>query len=66
MISFWRHVLMANRSHPKMVTLRGVVGAIFGWDDLAVPYFWKGAKWSPRLHFLTKECPGFLEAGRIS
>ncbi|MBE0698240.1 MAG: sulfite oxidase-like oxidoreductase [Anaerolineaceae bacterium] len=41
--------------------LRGVVGAIPGREDLAVPYFWKGAKWLRGLQFLTNDRPGFWE-----
>jgi DMSO/TMAO reductase YedYZ molybdopterin-dependent catalytic subunit len=41
--------------------LRGVVGAIPEREDLAVPYFWKGAKWLRGLQFLTSDRPGFWE-----
>ena len=41
--------------------LRGVVGAIPGRDDLASPYFWKGAKWLRGLEFLSQDKPGFWE-----
>ncbi|MBA4420375.1 MAG: sulfite oxidase-like oxidoreductase [Anaerolinea sp.] len=41
--------------------LRGVVGAIKGREDLAVPYFWKGAKWLRGLELLQQDKPGFWE-----
>jgi DMSO/TMAO reductase YedYZ molybdopterin-dependent catalytic subunit len=41
--------------------LRGVVGLIPGREDLAVPYFWKGAKWLRGLEFLTHDRLGFWE-----
>jgi DMSO/TMAO reductase YedYZ molybdopterin-dependent catalytic subunit len=41
--------------------LRGVVGAIPGRDDLAMPYFWKGAKWLRGLEFMTEDRLGFWE-----
>jgi DMSO/TMAO reductase YedYZ molybdopterin-dependent catalytic subunit len=41
--------------------LRGVVGAIPGRDDLASPYFWKGAKWLRGLEFLSQDKRGFWE-----
>ena len=41
--------------------LRGSVGHIPGRDDLAVPYFWKGAKWLRGLEFMTTDKLGFWE-----
>ena len=41
--------------------LRGVVGAIPGRDDLACPYFWKGAKWLRGLEFMPADRRGFWE-----
>jgi len=41
--------------------LRGVVGVIPGRDDLASPYFWKGAKWLRGLEFRSQDKPGFWE-----
>ncbi|MBP9675261.1 MAG: molybdopterin-dependent oxidoreductase [Anaerolineaceae bacterium] len=41
--------------------LRGVVGAIPGRDDLATPYFWKGAKWLRGLELSQQDKPGFWE-----
>jgi DMSO/TMAO reductase YedYZ molybdopterin-dependent catalytic subunit len=41
--------------------LRGVVGAVPGRDDLATPYFWKGAKWLRGLEFMIQDRPGFWE-----
>jgi DMSO/TMAO reductase YedYZ molybdopterin-dependent catalytic subunit len=41
--------------------LRGIVGHIPGRDDLAVPYFWKGAKWLRGLEFMTTDKLGFWE-----
>lgn len=41
--------------------LRGVIGNIPGRDDLATPYFWKGAKWLRGLEFLARDRLGFWE-----
>jgi len=41
--------------------LRGIVGQIPGRDDLAVPYFWKGAKWLRGLEFMSGDKLGFWE-----
>jgi DMSO/TMAO reductase YedYZ molybdopterin-dependent catalytic subunit len=41
--------------------LRGVVGVIKDKDELASPYFWKGAKWLRGLEFLPVDRPGFWE-----
>ncbi len=41
--------------------LRGVIGFIPGRDDLATPYFWKGAKWLRGLEFLAEDRKGFWE-----
>lgn len=41
--------------------LRGVVGAIPERDELASPYFWKGAKWLRGLEFLAHDRLGFWE-----
>ena len=41
--------------------LRGVVGYIPGREDLATPYFWKGAKWLRGLEFTAHDRPGFWE-----
>jgi DMSO/TMAO reductase YedYZ molybdopterin-dependent catalytic subunit len=41
--------------------LRGVVGYINGRDDLATPYFWKGAKWLRSLEFMARDRLGFWE-----
>jgi DMSO/TMAO reductase YedYZ molybdopterin-dependent catalytic subunit len=41
--------------------LRGIVGNILGRDDLAVPYFWKGAKWLRGLEFMGNDRLGFWE-----
>lgn len=41
--------------------LRGVIGNIIGRDDLATPYFWKGAKWLRGLEFLSEDRLGFWE-----
>ncbi|MBN1231651.1 MAG: sulfite oxidase-like oxidoreductase [Anaerolineales bacterium] len=41
--------------------LRGVIGQIMGVDNLAVPYFWKGAKWLRALEFRDTDKPGFWE-----
>jgi len=41
--------------------LRGIVGAIDGREDLAVPYFWKGAKWLRSLEFMVNDRRGFWE-----
>ncbi len=41
--------------------LRGVVGHIPGRDDLAAPYFWKGAKWLRGLEFMQQDRRGFWE-----
>lgn len=41
--------------------LRGVVGFIPGREDLATPYFWKGAKWLRGLEFTADDRPGFWE-----
>lgn len=41
--------------------LRGIVGAIPRRDDLAVPYFWKGAKWLRTLQLMSQDQPGFWE-----
>ena len=41
--------------------LRGVVGAIPGRSDLAVPYLWKGAKWLRGLEFMAQDRLGFWE-----
>jgi DMSO/TMAO reductase YedYZ molybdopterin-dependent catalytic subunit len=41
--------------------LRGIVGAIPGREDLAVPYFWKGAKWLRGLQFMAEDRLGFWE-----
>jgi DMSO/TMAO reductase YedYZ molybdopterin-dependent catalytic subunit len=41
--------------------LRGIVGAIPDRSDLAVPYFWKGAKWLRGLKFMAEDRPGFWE-----
>ncbi|MDH3942992.1 MAG: molybdopterin-dependent oxidoreductase [Anaerolineae bacterium] len=41
--------------------LRAVVGAIPGNEDMAVPYFWKGAKWLRGLEFADEDKPGFWE-----
>ncbi len=41
--------------------LRGVVGAVPGWEDLFTPYLWKGAKWLRGLEFLTEDRLGFWE-----
>jgi len=42
--------------------VRGIVGAIPGREELAVPYFWKGAKWLRRLEFTVSDHPGFWES----
>ncbi|MEB2333047.1 MAG: molybdopterin-dependent oxidoreductase [Anaerolineaceae bacterium] len=41
--------------------LRGAVGLIPGRDDLATPYFWKGAKWLRSLEFMSRDRLGFWE-----
>jgi DMSO/TMAO reductase YedYZ molybdopterin-dependent catalytic subunit len=41
--------------------LRGIIGNIVGRDDIAVPYFWKGAKWLRGLEFVKEDKPGFWE-----
>lgn len=41
--------------------LRGIIGAVPGREDLAVPYFWKGAKWLRSLQFMEHDRPGFWE-----
>jgi DMSO/TMAO reductase YedYZ molybdopterin-dependent catalytic subunit len=41
--------------------LRGVVGQIPGREELAVPYFWKGAKWLRGLEFRREDQLGFWE-----
>ena len=41
--------------------LRGVIGHIPGRDELASPYFWKGAKWLRGLEFLNEDQLGFWE-----
>ncbi|MEK6223077.1 MAG: molybdopterin-dependent oxidoreductase, partial [Chloroflexota bacterium] len=43
--------------------LRGIIGAIKGREDLAVPYFWKGAKWLRAMEFKEKDQLGFWEQG---
>lgn len=59
--------LMATHYEGKPITpdhgypLRGVVGAIPGRDDLATPYFWKGAKWLRGLELSQQDKPGFWE-----
>ncbi|NMC86555.1 MAG: molybdopterin-dependent oxidoreductase [Anaerolineaceae bacterium] len=42
--------------------VRGIVGAIPGREELAVPYFWKGAKWLRSLEFTVSDHPGFWES----
>ena len=41
--------------------LRGVVGQILDRQELATPYFWKGAKWLRSLEFMSQDRPGFWE-----
>ena len=41
--------------------LRGVIGYLPGREDLATPYFWKGAKWLRGLEFMPNDQPGFWE-----
>jgi DMSO/TMAO reductase YedYZ molybdopterin-dependent catalytic subunit len=41
--------------------LRGIVGYIPGREDLATPYFWKGAKWLRGLEFMARDRLGFWE-----
>ncbi len=41
--------------------LRGVVGYIPAREDLATPYFWKGAKWLRSLEFMSHDRMGFWE-----
>lgn len=41
--------------------LRGIVGYIPAREDLATPYFWKGAKWLRGLEFSAVDKPGFWE-----
>lgn len=41
--------------------LRGVIGYLPGREDLATPYFWKGAKWLRGLEFMAGDQPGFWE-----
>ena len=41
--------------------LRGVVGYLREEDDLATPYFWKGAKWLRSLEFMVRDRGGFWE-----
>jgi len=41
--------------------LRGVVGQILDRQDLATPYFWKGAKWLRGLEFMSRDRLGFWE-----
>jgi len=59
--------LMATHFDGELLTpdhgypLRGVVGAIPGREDLATPYFWKGAKWLRGLEFMGKDRLGFWE-----
>lgn len=49
--------LSAEHGYP----LRGVVGYLPGREDLATPYFWKGAKWLRSLEFMTQDRLGFWE-----
>jgi DMSO/TMAO reductase YedYZ molybdopterin-dependent catalytic subunit len=66
-ITMAENFLMATHYAGEPITpdhgapLRGIVGAIVGKDDLAVPYFWKGAKWLRGLEFLKNDHPGFWE-----
>jgi DMSO/TMAO reductase YedYZ molybdopterin-dependent catalytic subunit len=59
--------LMATHFNGQSITadhgypLRGVIGKIFGRDDLVVPYFWKGAKWLRGLEFMREDRAGFWE-----
>jgi DMSO/TMAO reductase YedYZ molybdopterin-dependent catalytic subunit len=41
--------------------LRGVVGQILDRQELATPYFWKGAKWLRSLEFMSQDRLGFWE-----
>ena len=41
--------------------LRGVVGFLWGREDLKTTYFWKGAKWLRGLEFMAHDQPGFWE-----
>jgi len=41
--------------------LRGTIGQIIGRNELATPYFWKGAKWLRSLEFSAVDQPGFWE-----
>lgn len=49
--------LTPDHGHP----LRGVVGHIPGREELASPYFWKGAKWLRSLEFMSEDRRGFWE-----
>ena len=66
-VALQENFLMATHFNGEPLTpdhgypLRGVVGAIPGRDDLASPYFWKGAKWLRGLEFLSQDKPGFWE-----
>jgi len=66
-VALQENFLMATHYNGEPITpdhgypLRGVVGAIPGRDDLATPYFWKGAKWLRGLEFLSQDKPGFWE-----
>jgi DMSO/TMAO reductase YedYZ molybdopterin-dependent catalytic subunit len=66
-VALQENFLMATHYNGDQITpdhgypLRGVVGAIPGRDDLATPYFWKGAKWLRGLEFLSQDKPGFWE-----
>ncbi|KAF0110690.1 MAG: hypothetical protein FD147_1459 [Chloroflexi bacterium] len=66
-ITLAENFLMATHYQGEPITpdhgypLRGVVGAILGKDALAVPYFWKGAKWLRGLEFMKTDRPGFWE-----
>ena len=59
--------LLATHFHGEPLTpdhgypLRGVVGNITEREGLAVPYFWKGAKWLRGLEFMRQDRRGFWE-----
>jgi DMSO/TMAO reductase YedYZ molybdopterin-dependent catalytic subunit len=66
-VTLAENFLMATHFNGEPITpdhgypLRGVVGAFPGREDLATPYFWKGAKWLRGLEFMKNDRPGFWE-----
>jgi DMSO/TMAO reductase YedYZ molybdopterin-dependent catalytic subunit len=66
-IMLQENFLLATHHNDQPITpdhgypLRGVIGAVPGRSDLAVPYLWKGAKWMRGMEFMPADKKGFWE-----